>query len=43
VIRALTVGGDSSRGAVLSAVISTPVVMRSTIEGSAKPMPASNP
>ena len=39
----LAVGGDISRGAVLSAVISTPVVMRSTIEGSAKPMPASNP
>jgi len=43
VIRALGVGGDISRGAVLSAVISTSVVMRLTIEGPAKPMPASNP
>jgi hypothetical protein len=39
----LAVDGDISRGVVLSALISTPVLMRSTIEGSAKPMPASNP
>jgi hypothetical protein len=40
---ALGVGGDSWRCVVLSALTSTPVVMRLTIEGSAEPTPASVP